>query len=161
VQRGFRKYHTEPPTDKTMREWYRKFEEMDCLCTTKRTGKPGSSSVTVDHVRESFTRSPQKSTRRASRELQLDRAPPHFYLEVRRHLSTTLPQRWIGRPSNEDSALIPWPPRSPDLTPCGRTMLKIKFTCPLYQEICHSFDRESWLQLIPSMLICCNVCGKS
>jgi hypothetical protein len=28
VQRGFRtKYRTEPPTDKTVRDWYRKFEE--------------------------------------------------------------------------------------------------------------------------------------
>jgi hypothetical protein len=27
---------------------------------------------------------------------------------------------WLSLPktSNEDSALIPWPPRSPDLTPC-------------------------------------------
>jgi hypothetical protein len=71
----------------------------------------------LDRVRESFTRSPQKSTRDASRELQQDGAPPHFHLEVRRHLNTTLPQRWIGRPSNEDSAHIPWPPRPPDLTP--------------------------------------------
>jgi hypothetical protein len=50
--------------------------------------------------------------------LQQDGAPPHFHLEVRRPLSTILPQRWIGRTSNEDSALIPWSPRSPDLTPC-------------------------------------------
>jgi hypothetical protein len=52
--------------------------------------------------------------------LQQDGAPPHFHLEVRRHLNTTLPQRWIGRTfrCNENSALIPWPPRSPDLTPC-------------------------------------------
>jgi hypothetical protein len=50
--------------------------------------------------------------------LQQDGAPPHFHLEVRCHLNTTLPQRWIGRTSNEDSTLILWPPRSPDLTPC-------------------------------------------
>jgi hypothetical protein len=84
----------------------------------KRTGRPGQR-LRLDRVRESFTRSPQKSTRRASRELQQDGAPPHFHLEVRSHLSTTLPQRWIGRTSNEDSTLIPWPPRSPDLTPGG------------------------------------------
>jgi hypothetical protein len=48
--------------------------------------------------------------------LQQDEAAPHF-LEVCRHLNTILPQRWFGRTSNEDSALIPWPPRSPDLTP--------------------------------------------
>jgi hypothetical protein len=41
--------------------------------------------------------------------LQQDETHPHFHLEVRRHLNTTLPQRWIGRTSrcNEDSALIP------------------------------------------------------
>jgi transposase len=72
VQRGFRiKYHTEPPTNKTITEWYKKFEETGCLCSAKRTGRPGPSPETVDHVRESFTRSPQKSTRRASRELEM------------------------------------------------------------------------------------------
>jgi hypothetical protein len=91
---------------------------MGCLCAAIRTGRPGSSPQTVDRIRESFTRSPQKSTCRASRELQQDGAPPHFHLEVHRHLNTTLPQRWNGRTSNEDSALIPWPPRSPALTPC-------------------------------------------
>jgi hypothetical protein len=50
--------------------------------------------------------------------LQQSGAPPHFHLEVRRPLNTTLPQRRIRRTSNEDSALIPWPPRSPDLAPC-------------------------------------------
>jgi hypothetical protein len=68
VQRGFRtKYHTEPPTDETIREWYRKFEETSRSCAAKRRGRPG----TVDRVRESFTRCPQKSTRRASRELEM------------------------------------------------------------------------------------------
>jgi hypothetical protein len=72
VQCGFRtKYHTEPPTDKTIREWYRKFEGTGLLCSAKRTGRPGSSRETVDRVGESFTRSPQKSTRRASRELKM------------------------------------------------------------------------------------------
>jgi hypothetical protein len=103
---------------------------MGCLCAAKRTGRPGSLPETVDHVRESFIRSPQKSTHCTSRELEMshvtvwhilrkrDRAPNHFHLEVRHHLNTTLPQHWIGHTSNEDSALIPWPPRSPDLTPC-------------------------------------------
>jgi hypothetical protein len=52
--------------------------------------------------------------------LQQDGASPHFHLEVRRHLNTTSPQHWIGHTSrcNKDSALIPWPPRSLNLTPC-------------------------------------------
>jgi hypothetical protein len=117
VQRGFRtKCHTEPPTDITLREWYREFEETRCSCAANRTGRSGSTPETGPRTRILY-RSPQKSTR-ANRELQQDGAPPHFYLEVCRHHITTLPQRWIGRTSNEDSALIPWSPRSPDLTPC-------------------------------------------
>ena len=29
-----------------------------------------------------------------------------------------LPGRWIGRASGSDQALLLWPPRSPDITPC-------------------------------------------
>jgi hypothetical protein len=51
VQRGFRtKYRAEPPTNKTVRDWYRKFEETGCLCVAKRTGRPGPSPGTVDLV---------------------------------------------------------------------------------------------------------------
>ena len=32
--------------------------------------------------------------------------------------NTNLPQRWIGRFGQEDVALMRWPPRSQDLTPC-------------------------------------------
>lgn len=41
-----------------------------------------------------------------------DGAPPHFPLVVRHHLSSTFPQRWIGRGSDFE-----WPPRSPDYNP--------------------------------------------
>jgi len=34
-------YRTEPPTDKTIREWYMKFEQSGCLCAAKRRGRPG------------------------------------------------------------------------------------------------------------------------
>ena len=41
VRRRFRiMYHTEPPTDKTIREWYMKFQQSGCLCAAKRTGCP-------------------------------------------------------------------------------------------------------------------------
>jgi hypothetical protein len=36
--------------------------------------------------------------------LQQDGAPPHFHLEIRRHLSTTSSQRWTVLTSKEDSA---------------------------------------------------------
>ena len=34
-------YRTEPPTDKTIREWYMKFQQSGCLCAAKRRGRPG------------------------------------------------------------------------------------------------------------------------
>jgi len=39
-------YRTEPPTDKTIREWYMKFQQSGCLCAAKRRGRaePQSSS---------------------------------------------------------------------------------------------------------------------
>ena len=43
-----------------------------------------------------------------------DGAPPHWGLNVRHFLDEQLPNRWIGRGSQS----MPWPPRSPDLTPC-------------------------------------------
>ena len=64
-------YRTEPPTDKTIREWYMKFQQSGCLCVAKRRGRPGPSAETVERVRETFVRSPQKATNRTSRELQM------------------------------------------------------------------------------------------
>ena len=145
-------YHTEPPTDKTIREWCMKFQQSGCLCAAKRTGRPGPSAETVERVREAFVRSPQKSTTHASRELQMSQSSVwrvkgfrlqllqalnpqdhnlrlrfsldfqqlllEDHLDVRAHLNAILPGRWIGRASHNDSPILPWRPRSPDLTPC-------------------------------------------
>lgn len=45
-----------------------------------------------------------------------DGAPPHWSKKVRDWLNEVFPGRWIGRGGPQDSN-IPWPPRSPDLTP--------------------------------------------
>ena len=64
VQRRFRTmYRTEPPTEKTIYEWYMKFQQSGCLCAAKRRGRPGPSAETVERVRETYVRSPQKSPR--------------------------------------------------------------------------------------------------
>jgi hypothetical protein len=39
-------------------------------------------------------------------------------MNVRRYLNDELPHRWIGLVGEDDVTLFPWPPRSPDLTPC-------------------------------------------
>ncbi|KFM70899.1 hypothetical protein X975_03732, partial [Stegodyphus mimosarum] len=44
--------------------------------------------------------------------LQQDGAPPHWGAIVRSSLDDHFTGRWIGR-----GGLIPWPPRSPDITP--------------------------------------------
>lgn len=44
--------------------------------------------------------------------LQMDGAPPHFFVGVRRFLHVHFRNRWIGRNGSTE-----WPPRSPDLTP--------------------------------------------
>ena len=64
-------YHTEPRTDKTIREWYMKFRQSGCLCAAKRTGRPGPSAETVESVQETFVRNPQKSTHHGNWELQM------------------------------------------------------------------------------------------
>ena len=67
-------YHTEPPMDKTIREWYMKFQQSGCLCAAKRRGHPGPLAETVKRVRETFVRSPQKSTSHTSQELQMSQS---------------------------------------------------------------------------------------
>ena len=42
----------------------------------------------------------------------------HYHKDVRGYLNRNLPQMWIGRTGKEHDALMRWPPRSPDLTPC-------------------------------------------
>lgn len=264
VQRAFRrKFEKEAPERKSIVRWHAKFVKDGCLCPSKRTGRPSTSKDAVEQVRTAFQRSPRKSVRRASRELQLapatvwrvlrkrlqmvpyklklvqqlkdtdkplrrdfciamqekledngfddrlvfsdeatfhlngkvnkhntriwgsenphelleherdspkvnvfcavskrgvygpfffeeatitgesylnmledwlmaqleeaesddfifqqDGAPPHWSLRVRQFLNTRLPGRWIGRSGRGDDVLMPWPPRSPDLTPC-------------------------------------------
>jgi hypothetical protein len=44
------KYRTEPLTDKTIREWYKKFQQTGCLCAVKRTGQPEPSAKTVERA---------------------------------------------------------------------------------------------------------------
>ena len=48
---------------------------------------------------------------------QQDSSPAH-YKDVRGYLNRNLPQRCKGRTGKEDDALMRWPLRSPDLTPC-------------------------------------------
>jgi transposase len=72
VQRAFRtQFHMEPLSRVSIYAWYKEFEQKGCICKNKCSGRPSASDATVDRIRACFQCSPQKSTRRASRELQL------------------------------------------------------------------------------------------
>ncbi|PNF28274.1 hypothetical protein B7P43_G06511 [Cryptotermes secundus] len=51
--------------------WYRQFVDSGCLCKGKSSGRPRVPYVDVERVRETYQRSPKKSLRRRSRELQM------------------------------------------------------------------------------------------
>ena len=55
VQKAFRvKYHKDPPVYNRIKKWYSKFEEDDCLCDVKRSGRPGLTEEKVEQVRKAF-----------------------------------------------------------------------------------------------------------
>jgi hypothetical protein len=56
VQRAFRaKYAEDPPTDKTLRAWYKQFTESGCLCKQKSSGRPLTAEDDVERVRVMLT----------------------------------------------------------------------------------------------------------
>lgn len=83
-------------------------------------------------VRESFTRSPQKSTVKCGRELDipqptvckigLKRIQFKLYklqiLQVRANLNNQLPEKYIVRTGSNDKVLLNWAQRYPDITLC-------------------------------------------
>ena len=73
VQRAFRaKYAEYPPTDKTIRAWYKQFTETGCLCKQKSSGRP-LTAEDDEGVRSSFLHSPKKSTGTAAKELSMSK----------------------------------------------------------------------------------------
>jgi len=85
VQRAFRfRLNIHPPTRKSICRWNHQFEQIDCLCTGKSSGRPRESEENVRRIQESFERSPRKSTGRASRELGIPQ--PNVWRVLRRRL---------------------------------------------------------------------------
>jgi hypothetical protein len=55
VQREFRRrYGTEPPGAQSIRRWYRQFEETECLCKGKSTGRPRVTNDMLERVWKEF-----------------------------------------------------------------------------------------------------------
>lgn len=88
VQRAFRrKFGKEPPKRKSIVRWHGKFITDGCLCPAKRTGRPSTSEDVIEQVRTAFQRSPRKSIRRASRELQCPTTTVWRVLRRRLHMT--------------------------------------------------------------------------
>ena len=84
VQREFRTgFSKQPPDRRTIQKWHTKFKEEGCLCSRKRIAS-SPSTETIERVPNIFQRSPRKSIRRASLELQMPSAT--VWRVVRKHL---------------------------------------------------------------------------
>lgn len=72
VQRHFRtKFGKEPPHRHNIERWVKQFQDTGCLCKKTSPGRPEAKTEVVEKIRETFLRSPTKSTRRASSELNV------------------------------------------------------------------------------------------
>jgi hypothetical protein len=69
---------------------------------------------------------------RRNMRFQHDRAAAHFTHHVRKHLTTTYNNHWIGQDGPKA-----WPPRSPDLTP--------KWLLPMWPHYNPDLHVASWL----------------
>ena len=74
MQRAFRaKYAKDPPTDSTIRAWYKQFTETGCLCKQKSSGRSLPAEDNVEWVWASFLYSPKKSRGTAAKELSMSK----------------------------------------------------------------------------------------
>ena len=80
AQRNFgRKYGRKPPARPAIRAWHKKFMETGCVLQRKGPGRPQISEE-IESVRVTCTRSPRKSVREASTQLQIPRSTIHKVL---------------------------------------------------------------------------------
>ena len=79
---------------------------------------------------------------------QQDGAPPHFGLQVRASLDQQFPGRWIGR-----AGPIPWPARSPDVTPLDFFFWGYVKDCVFRTPVTNIEDRK---QRITNTVTLCN-----
>lgn len=77
VRRAFRRQFGRPaPSETSIRRWYEQLRDRGCICHQGkgRAGRPSVNEETIERVRDSFIRSPKKSVRRASQQLQIPKS---------------------------------------------------------------------------------------
>ncbi|GBM05117.1 hypothetical protein AVEN_124310-1 [Araneus ventricosus] len=88
TQRRFRTtYKKDPPSDNSIRRWLTQFQETGSVLHRKGAGRPSTSQENVDHIQETFTRSPRKSTRQAAVQLHMPHTTIWNVLHNRLHLN--------------------------------------------------------------------------
>ncbi|XP_023224893.1 uncharacterized protein LOC111625875 [Centruroides sculpturatus] len=93
VQRRFwLRYEIDPSNGWNIRRWYCQFVDTGCVCKGKSPGRPRVSEENVARIQAAYQRSPSKSTRRASRELQL---PKTTVLRVLRRRNPGFNIKWV------------------------------------------------------------------
>lgn len=87
TQRRYRaRYGKDPPSDNAIRRWLKQFQQTGSVLQQKGAGRPGTKQENVDRIWEAFIRSPQKSTRRASLQLNIPHMTIWRVLRNRLHL---------------------------------------------------------------------------
>jgi hypothetical protein len=79
-------FEKDSPYKKTIKAWYDKFLDTGNVLLQSGSGKKRTYDETVEHVMEAFKRSPTKSIRRASLELNIPRSTVHKVLHKRLRL---------------------------------------------------------------------------
>jgi hypothetical protein len=84
VERRFRtEYYRDPPDDKRIKEWKAEFLETGSVAKRHGSGRARTSEEDVQRIADVFARSPRKSVRTASRELDLSKFTVHDVLHKR------------------------------------------------------------------------------
>ena len=87
VQRKFRnEFGQDPPHTNSIKRWFKNFMETGSILDRKRSGRPSIDEEPVDAVHVAFHRSPRKSIRVASNELDIPRSTVHKVLHKRLRL---------------------------------------------------------------------------
>ena len=81
TQQNYRsKYGRDPPSLPSICLWHKKFMETGTVFNTRRSERPRTCKENIESVRQAFQRSPMKSIRTATRQLELPRSTVHKVL---------------------------------------------------------------------------------
>jgi hypothetical protein len=108
VQRNFRRvYQKDAPTDKSIRKWYQQFQETSSVMKGHSPGRPSTSQNNTERIRVAFQRSPKRSVRHVSHQLQIPKSTVHevvhrrlklhaYKLQLVQHIRPCNKPQWVN-----------------------------------------------------------------